>query len=503
MVSQVEEELRRKLHILEGELFSDKESDIDTYVTYNGDTEKYDLTEGKSYKIYAVQKYSREKCFIMIFNDSKKFCKYNSELFTTITIDEDSPKSFIQNILGITKDHDKCQLCGEIRSPELLKLIHGQKICAKCLANETIFKKHTCSICKDMDFSKPLKNLDGLLMCDNCFVKESARMTDCPICREKFVSKATSFELEGRGKICTRCTTNNRYKQYTDLFPKNDERYFRIGLSETTFNNISDRTFGVEFEIESREYLRQSIRSLTKELTGIMVDSKHTLLDYIRAHHDGSIHKDFGVELVTTVLRGDKGLRVLEQLTNSMNKYFTTSEKCGLHIHIGVDDFDEKELIDLYYVYQTIQPILKYYISPSRLKNKYCARIKKLGKNIFEEVKKKVEVESFDKEKVYKDKSIKDIHNAQHWDGINFSAVPEHGTIEIRMMEGNLDYNRISEWINLHMKIIDWVKANNDNNLYNKKLNIEEILGSELFEEMLEKKRKYRKDNDDNDDEDN
>ena len=75
---------------------------------------------------------------------------------------------------------------------------------------------------------------------------------------------------------------------------------------------------------------------------------------------------------------------------------------------------------------------------------------------------------------------------------INFMSINEHNTLELRILEGTLDTKKIINWIKLHLTIIEWVKNNPIIN-YDKKLNVEEIFGKELYDELSEKKKIYDK----------
>lgn len=500
MVSQIEQEIRKRLNNPTGNFLLDKSSKINLLVKYVGEDDKFDLKKNKEYIVHAVQKYGIEKCYIALYNDSGKFCKYNSDYFEIVS-EEDNSENSILNLGKSIFGFKKCNICGETQNTKLIRKIHEQNVCIDCLRDEQINNTHTCSKCGDIDFSKKTKILDDSRLCAKCYEIENKNISNCIICKSDYRPKGTELNIENRGIICGKCSSNGRHKQYEDLFPSNNDRFFKVSSSETSFTEVSYRAFGVEFEVESKEYLRQSARKLSKELQETMIDSKHSLIDYIRAHHDGSLHKEFGVEFVTTILRGDKGLKIIRQLTKILNKYFITSNRCGLHIHLSVEDFDDKELIDLYYIYQNIQPILKYYVRKDRLSNKYCSKIPKLTKQTLSDIRKKLTTKTFDNEEVVNAKKLKDIHTGKHWDGINFSSIPEHGTLELRMMEGTLDYDKIVQWIKLHMRIIDWVKSNNNPELLTTKLDFKEILGEELFEDMLIRKKKYLIDNEYVDDE--
>ena len=85
----------------------------------------------------------------------------------------------------------------------------------------------------------------------------------------------------------------------------------------------SDRTFGVEFEI--------NFQNDRDALAGAIGEGYH--LD-----HDGSVRR--GVEVVSPVLRGKAGEDQVLKTCETITKHGgDTDDSCGLHIHLGAKDF--------------------------------------------------------------------------------------------------------------------------------------------------------------------
>lgn len=89
------------------------------------------------------------------------------------------------------------------------------------------------------------------------------------------------------------------------------------------------RTFGVELEtLVERKTYDALVGELPKDLKVV---------------GDGSIHIESdtqaGVEFVTPVLKGAKGIQYVSGLVDVLNKYkVTVNKSCGMHLHIGMDD---------------------------------------------------------------------------------------------------------------------------------------------------------------------
>ncbi len=93
----------------------------------------------------------------------------------------------------------------------------------------------------------------------------------------------------------------------------------------------SERTFGVEIELGApNEDTLHSLRDVN-------LSGWHT-------QHDGSIECEYPVELVSPILKGEKGEKSVLALTDTMQKMkMSASHKsCGMHVHVGGEEFLEE-----------------------------------------------------------------------------------------------------------------------------------------------------------------
>lgn len=166
---------------------------------------------------------------------------------------------------------------------------------------------------------------------------------------------------------------------------------------------------------------------------------------------DGSL-RDIGLEnsisfeIKTCILKGDKGLEILNHFFNIFQPIF--DEMCGMHVHIDPKGSsipnDYNDIIrynssgpltvnyDLLYPIYSLH-IIKKYINKNRLKNNYCRN------NYYS-----APFNSF--------RSLLTRNFKRPYDHIESISPSRWNTLEFRMMEGNSDIERIKKLINIYME---------------------------------------------------
>jgi len=153
--------------------------------------------------------------------------------------------------------------------------------------------------------------------------------------------------------------------------------------------HIDDIQDGAEWE---NQYRVPSLKeSTTFDLThgmkytfGVEIETCDSSLDWsdlsLASVHDGSIN---GMEFVTGVLQGDKGLDMLSQICTELNdNHCYVDKSCGLHVHIGGATFNRKFSILAIMLGQMLQDEIYTMLPPSRLTGSYCYKIKNKYKDI-------------------------------------------------------------------------------------------------------------------------
>lgn len=472
-------------------------------VNNKGKDKTYNITIGKEYLVRAV---IIEEEFIkyVITNDIGIDGKYVSDYFTITesdTINETLEKELFTcpqcNLVKHLRD------TREIPNNEWLsvttvsgEIVNINKICTSCFNKLKLLKCEKFTECKYQSiFASNFTKINNRTYCAKCFEQMKLLVKDCTVCDNK-VMKEDDKQYNGLGTLCRQCYDSGFERDYANIWNNKGKKLLFLTSKNNTFNTYPDRTFGLEFEmVAKKNYLKIASANIVEKLLQEKVTSNHSLLDFLEAHHDGSLTRNIGIEITAGVLKGDKGAEILSNVISILKQEFTTDDTCGLHIHLGVDDFSEDELIDLYYVYQQMDKYFKYFIDNRRLTNRYCVPLKKFSKK---DLSKKTDVIKFkDKDlelkkscqEFYKQiRSDRDRGNQEHYGKVNFSSVREHNTLEIRIMDGNLDTERILEWLRFHLQIIEWTK-DHAGKLVNQesKLNVRNILGEGLYALLVEK----------------
>jgi hypothetical protein len=142
----------------------------------------------------------------------------------------------------------------------------------------------------------------------------------------------------------------------------------------------------------------------------------------VKIDEDGSVSSDLygeerdGLEacVLTTIDNLDKidrVLKVLKQLNSRVNS------TCGLHVHLDMRHVTTKQAKVIARRMAKALPALRSIVAPYRINSQYCSR------NL----------------------SIKNDRYA----AINTESLKKHGTIEVRLHQGTLDFTKIANWIKL------------------------------------------------------
>ena len=218
-------------------------------------------------------------------------------------------------------------------------------------------------------------------------------------------------------------------------------------------------TFGVEIETCEGEMCRQDDLSLS-------------------CVADGSIN---GMEYVTGILKGDKGLEMLKSICNRLHLNDCYVDKaCGLHVHIGGANFNRKFSILSLMLGQILQDEIFTMMPKSRSEGSYCFKIRDKYRNI-RYVNKKLYPRIHDRtlkllaEYVYQDSAEFNntnnkntthpygrYHSSRYtWLNLNncsYKFSPD--TIEFRCHSGTTDYKKIYNWILICMCFVRYIENN-------------------------------------------
>jgi uncharacterized protein YjbI with pentapeptide repeats len=194
-----------------------------------------------------------------------------------------------------------------------------------------------------------------------------------------------------------------------------------------------NRTVGIEIEVPERRLFFSREEEMVWNLR-----------DEVDLHEDGSLHGQHSIEFVSPIL----SLGRVRQWVSYFFKRLEThqpemNEEAGLHVHVGIEDFDGEQLGGLCLLLRFLENFL-FQISGNRRNNRFCLP---WTESEFQEILRLAQ----DK------KSIERIcaEQEERYRAFNLCAYDRHGTIEFRLHEGTLDPEEVIGWSRLCRDIVN------------------------------------------------
>ncbi|MFI5405111.1 MAG: amidoligase family protein [Nitrososphaerales archaeon] len=204
---------------------------------------------------------------------------------------------------------------------------------------------------------------------------------------------------------------------------------------------MKDRAFGVELEFDSNGLDRQGVARVLRNEFDRRGMRRWYFLD--RLDYDGS-----EIELKTPILRGKKGFETLKIVMNTLaDQGCDVSSDDGLHVHHDAPEFIDNidNCIQLVKSWKKNQHLIYQFVSPDRVFDYYDGN-----------------EGSYWACPMWSDEKVKQLELTRKipgWDrnDLNLAALQEHGSIEIRLHEGTLDYTEAESWIKFGQSFINRV----------------------------------------------
>jgi hypothetical protein len=181
--------------------------------------------------------------------------------------------------------------------------------------------------------------------------------------------------------------------------------------------------------------------------------------------YDGSLDQGSGVEFVSNAFNGDCLLFNIRKFCDELNKRsYYVDRSCGLHIHIAINK--RLEFIKKVYAFYSIFEDMFFRMLPkSRQSNLYCYKFSRIYPNItLDNIKactKSLEFQKllYDSKSWSAIKSLKkDKYNRRRYGWINFHSLFYRGTLEIRNHSGSINYDKIKNWLLIHLRVLNFIK---------------------------------------------
>lgn len=276
----------------------------------------------------------------------------------------------------------------------------GNAICEQCFEDECVTCTATDAIIWQRD---SLTDPSGDIVCEDYFVDNCTECCNC----------GTTIWIDDS------CTTGYGDTYCESCFPENNVQFFDGVRKEFSGDNSfgSSRTFGVELETQSGRFPENYA---------------------FAGKDDGSTS---GTECVSHKLRGDEGLKEIEDFINYSSDVDYDGD-CGFHLHINMKDMSDDELYAVAYAYAVSDTYWKGHISPDRDDTSYSRD--------FSETEVRNITASYRVGRDFKEFT----YNLDRYRWMNYSAYRKFGSFECRAHHATFDYKEIESWIIRHLRFV-------------------------------------------------
>jgi hypothetical protein len=332
-----------------------------------------------------------------------------------------------------------CEKCAEKIELDAAYSIGGKHYCEQCYKETFLF----CAGClREVEKIDTLESPNGDYYCPTCF---SARFMSCPICNT-IIHQYDSYNSP-IGRICSNCF-HARYgvcEGCSEIFQQSALRR----TSQGWYCNSCEPSHPSEWDQSDYSHLNPSYTKIgSTRKYGIELET-YSCNEWSRlngntvfgAKHDPSIE---GMEFISPIFYGDHSFEDIQDLCDyaKLNKWKVNSS-CGYHLHIDVSKENWQSLQKIALAYYLTYSAWTYFVTDNRVTNNFCGR------------------------NYYNSTEILNIASQSDWDYfagkcdrfefINWRAFFVHGSVEVRLHEGTLDYEAICNWVSIHTRFIDHI----------------------------------------------
>jgi len=154
---------------------------------------------------------------------------------------------------------------------------------------------------------------------------------------------------------------------------------------------------------------------------------------------DGSLRGEEAAEYILAhPIHIDEIPEALEELEELLEPVkIELSDRCGVHIHINIQDITFKELFNFAFLYLVMEDVLVSYCGASREGNLFCLKAKDAEYLIDKLIETKKENELG---------PLKNQEENIRYAAINFASIFKHGSLEFRALKTPKDFSEINTW---------------------------------------------------------
>lgn len=240
----------------------------------------------------------------------------------------------------------------------------------------------------------------------------------------------------------------------------NLDNYRTYGVEVEFISPLSQRELVEEINRNSRNHNSQSLADLQFDMPIVCISSYSNDDSSIwRIKTDGSVSgRGHGLELVTPVLKGEMDMLRLRKILAWLEEIgCTVNRTCGLHVHVGVSDWQVSQFKNLAKRYMKFETAIDTFMPRSRRSshNSYC---QSNAKHLADDIRYRSQFDTCDLTsmftKINKARTAKDVSTAIQPRGhsgryvkLNLHSFWKHGTVEFRHHSGTICGDKIDNWV--------------------------------------------------------
>jgi hypothetical protein len=225
----------------------------------------------------------------------------------------------------------------------------------------------------------------------------------------------------------------------------------------------SNRTFGVEIEFNSSVSQTTVANILNNKFRSIEFKGEgynHATVPYWKIITDSSVSDrlGYGLEIVSPILKGKKGLKEVQRILDVMdnNENFEVDITCGIHVHVDVNNQSAQEIANCVKLYAKQSEYIDAILQPSRRAG--GSKGERWARNAYN----RMNIEAGNNERLFNeiDSCLENRGNTTlsqinelcsymggRYNAVNLNAYRKYGTVEYRQHGGSLSAEKVCNWI--------------------------------------------------------
>jgi len=209
----------------------------------------------------------------------------------------------------------------------------------------------------------------------------------------------------------------------------------------TKYPDAGQRKFGLELEFVGSTPRRVADAIADAGVECFYEGYHHTTRSYWKIVTDSSLDSRYSGEIVSPPMQGKDGFEQLDKVIKALDTIegIGVNVRCGLHVHIDVNDLTTKQIINVYERYCDYESQIDLIMPRSRRDNnsRWCNKLSKSTR--LRQCKTKG--------------ALANVRGRYH--KINMQSLTNYGTLEFRQHSGTLNFEKIANWVSFLQAFVE------------------------------------------------